>query len=336
MTGTAEDEPRSPWVAGGDAATLGRAFPVESASLLPLVTADWLRSRLGDGRLHVLHASVDRTVYDAQRIPGARFVDVHAELAVHGHEPCTGDVEREWILPDRAWVQALLARWGVDEGDRVVCYDDVGLNRHAIRLYWLLRLYGYPPHLVHVLDGGIEAWRRAVDAGSPGDLRADPWPRDARPDQPPLDPRRSAGHRPAVIGERDPTLLASVEQVAAWSRQAARPGGPTRILDVRSAAEFVGTDLRARRGGHVPGARHRYFEDFVAEDGTLRPPSQVLSLLRGSGVEPTELRAAYCQGGVRAALAWFVLHELAGLQDVCNFAGSWEEWGNREDVPVEL
>jgi thiosulfate/3-mercaptopyruvate sulfurtransferase len=67
----------------------------------------------------------------------------------------------------------------------------------------------------------------------------------------------------------------------------------------------------------------------------MRPAEDALTALKGSGIDPAELRATYCQGGVRAALVWFSLHELAGLADVRNYAGSWEEWGNRPDTPIE-
>ena len=70
-------------------------------------------------------------------------------------------------------------------------------------------------------------------------------------------------------------------------------------------------------------------------EGTFRSVDEMVSLVRASGADPTEIRATYCQGGVRAALVWFALHELAGFDEVRSYAGSWEEWGNREESPIE-
>ena len=89
-----------------------------------------------------------------------------------------------------------------------------------------------------------------------------------------------------------------------------------------------------RRGGHIPGARQRCFVDLLTDEGTFRPLEEMVSLVRASGADPDEIRATYCQGGVRAALVWFVLHELAGFEGVRSYAGSWEEWGNCRDSPI--
>ena len=100
--------------------------------------------------------------------------------------------------------------------------------------------------------------------------------------------------------------------------------------------EFVGQDVRARRAGAIPGARQRAFEDFLTADGTFHSLEAMLALVRAGGVEPGEVRAVYCHSGVRSSLVWFVLHELAGFEDVRNYAGSWEEWGNRDDSPIAM
>ena len=286
-----------------------------------LIGTDWLAEHLADPDLRLVHVSPNRRVYNRRHIPGAVYADLHREIALRGMAPETGDAEREWLIPTPEQTAAVLRRWGVGAGDRVVFYDDVGLNRQAIRGYWLMRLYRFPQDRLHILDGGIEAWRRAGHATTTEIPTADP---------------AHAERAPVTLGDRDDSIIATYDQVLAWSRESiAGDDAPTRILDVRTAGEWVGTDLRARRGGHVPGARNRLFSDLLTDEGTFRPVDDMLSLIRASGADPAEIRATYCQGGVRAALVWFVLHELAGFEDVRSYAGSWEEWGNRPDSPIE-
>jgi thiosulfate/3-mercaptopyruvate sulfurtransferase len=287
-----------------------------------LVGVDWLADHRDDPDLRIVHVAPARRVYNKRHIPGATYSDLHKEIALKGKAPETGDAEREWLIPTAEQTAAVLRRWRVGDGDRIVFYDDVGLNRQAIRGYWLLRLYRYPKERMHILDGGINAWTRAG--------------LDTTAEIPEAD-LADALRKPVALGERDDSILATYEEVLAWSRESSKgDDAPTRILDVRTAAEWVGSDLRAKRGGHIPGARHRCFVDLLTEEGTFRPVDQMLSLIRASGADPTEIRATYCQGGVRAALVWFVLHELAGFDDVRSYAGSWEEWGNRTDSPVEM
>ena len=292
----------------------------KGASPGPLVSAAWLADHLDDADLRLVHVSPDRRVYNKRHIPGATYSDLHKELALKGTAPETGDAEREWLIPTREQTERLLRTWRVGDGDRIVFYDDIGMNRQAIRGYWLLRLYGFPADRLHILDGGVEAWRRAEG--------------ETTKDLPEAD-LADALRVPVTLSERDDDLIATYDQVLAWSREAAKPDGPTRILDVRTAAEWVGTDLRAKRGGHIPGARQRCFVDLLTDEGTFRSVDEMVSLVRASGADPAEIRATYCQGGVRAALVWFVLHELAGFEEVRSYAGSWEEWGNRTESPIE-
>lgn len=292
----------------------------DAAAPGPLVDAAWLAAHLEDASVRIVHVSHDRRTYNKRHLPGAVYGDHHGALALTGTAPETGDVERESLLPTREQLQVTLRGWRVGSGDRVVFYDDAGRNRYAARAYWLLRLYGFPGDRVHVLDGSLDAW-----------LRADgPTTRDI-PEADLADGLR----QPVVLGELDATLIATDDEVLAWSREAAAASGPTRLLDVRTADEWVGSDRRAARGGHIPGARHRAFEDLLTADGTFRGVDEMVSLVRGAGVDPDGLRAVYCQTGTRSALVWFVLSELAGIRDVRNYAGSWEAWGNRSDTPVE-
>jgi thiosulfate/3-mercaptopyruvate sulfurtransferase len=286
-----------------------------------LVGTDWLADHLHDPHLRLVHVSPNRRVYNRRHIPGAVYSDLHREVALRGTAPETGDAEREWLIPTPEQVAAVLRRWGVGAGDRVVFYDDIGLNRQAIRGYWVLRLYGFPLDRLHILDGGIRAWRRAGHETTT---------------EVPVASAADARRAPVVLGKRDESIIATYEQVLDWSREStAGADVPTRILDVRTAGEWVGTDLRAKRGGHIPGAQNRLFSDLLTDEGTFRSVDEMLSIIRSSGVDPADVRATYCQGGVRAALVWFVLHELAGFREVRSYAGSWEEWGNRPDSPIE-
>jgi thiosulfate/3-mercaptopyruvate sulfurtransferase len=281
----------------------------------PLVTGEWLEAHLGDPDIRVIHVSTDRTAYDNGHVPGAVFSDLHVDMAKPGTRPETGAAKRQYLVPTREETAESLARWGVAPGATVVFYDD-SQGRQAIRGYWLLRLYRFPKDRVHVLDGGLPVWTsegRALTAAEPSVAPAVTEP----------------------LGERDESLIATADDILAWSREASAPGGPTRLLDVRRIDEFLGLDVMAARGGRIPGARHRLFTEFVGTDGKLRPAADILAVLKGSGVEPDELRATYCQGGIRAALAWFALSEIAGLTHVRNYAESWEEWGNRTDLPIE-
>jgi thiosulfate/3-mercaptopyruvate sulfurtransferase len=281
----------------------------------PLVSVEWLREHLDDPDLRIVHVSLDRATYDERHIPGAVFSDLHEDLALRGTGPGTGDAARAYLVPDAEHGRHVLQRWGVGEGSRVVFYDDAGQNRHAIRGLWLLRLYGWPRDSVHVLEGGLNRW---VSSGGATTDEVGPVP----------------SVEPVALGAGEPSVLATFEQVREWTRESAG-GGPIRILDVRTAEEFVGDDLQARRGGHMPGAANLEWRRFLNPDDTFRSPDEIRALAAEAiGGDPGQLRAAHCQGGIRAALAWFALSELGGLP-VANYAGSWEEWGNRDDTPIE-
>lgn len=307
--------------------------------------------------LRIVHVSTDRRIYDQAHIPGATFSDLHVDLAKGGPRPETGSAPRQYVLPTGAEVKETLRAWRIGPETHVVFYDDNGLNRYAARGYWLLRAYGFAADRVHLLDGGLKVWQAegrptTTEETTTEESTLEPaaTPAPARPDvaspaygiSPPFEVART-------LYDPDPALLATAEDALKWSREAtsdatpeatpaaspARRNSPTRLLDVRSVDEFLGADVRAARGGRIPGSKHRLFSDFLTRDGKMRDAAQTLAILEGSGVHPDDLRATYCQGGVRAALAWFVLHEVAGLTKVRNYAGSWEEWGNRSDLPVE-
>ena len=107
------------------------------------------------------------------------------------------------------------------------------------------------------------------------------------------------------------------------------------ILDTRSEGEYFGTIVRAKRGGAVPGAIHIEWIRNLNANGTFKSGSELLKLYELSGVTQDKEVISYCQGGYRAAHSYLALR-LLGFPRVRNYIGSWKEWANREDLPIDL
>jgi thiosulfate/3-mercaptopyruvate sulfurtransferase len=120
-------------------------------------------------------------------------------------------------------------------------------------------------------------------------------------------------------------------------------GTDTKLVDVRSPQEFSGELIAmagyeqegAQRSGHIPGAASVPWAQAVNEDGTFKAAGELKDLYGGKGVLDGDEVVTYCRIGERSAHTWFVLHELLGKGDVKNYDGSWTEWGNLVDVPIE-
>jgi len=275
-----------------------------------LVSTDWLAGQLKDGAVGtrdvvLLESDEDVLLYDTGHIPGAVKIDWHLDL--------NDAVMRDYVNGQR-FAQVLGER-GIGRDTTVVIYGDKG-NWWAAYALWVFTLFGHPD--VRLLNGGRAKWvaegremTREVPTPTPVD-----YPVVARSDSP-------------IRAFKDDVL--------------AHIGQP--LVDVRSPGEFSGELLHmpdypqegAMRGGHIPGARSVPWARAAAEDGTFRSRAELDAIyLTEQGLAPTDDVVAYCRIGERSSHTWFVLTHLLGFTKVRNYDGSWTEWGNAVQVPIEL
>ena len=202
-------------------------------------------------------------------------------------------------------IEHVLAVHGVTADRPVVVYDDQSGIR-AARAFWFLEYFGHPS--VRVLDGGFGAWTR----------ESLPVTRDAGP--PPTS---------EWTGTRAEKTIATWREV----REAIDEKDAI-ILDTRSDGEYYGTTVRAKRGGAVPGAVHLEWTQNLTPEGDFKPAAELKKMYESAGVTPDREVITYCQGGYRAAHSYLALR-LLGYPRVRNYVGSWKEWGDRDDLPIE-
>lgn len=263
-----------------------------------LWSVDKLKSNLNDPKLLLLDTRQPEA-YSNGHIPGALSLDVFGiSLIDTRSEPLKAFL---WII------EHLIQSKGVNQDSIVVVYDEIAGNRSA-RLFWFLELFGHAN--VHLLNGGQNAW---VGAGQPLTQQATVV--------------AAPGNFKASLRRE---LLATVDDVLSSMRSPFSV-----IVDTRSDAEHTGQSVRALRGGAIPGAVHLEWTKNLDDKGFFKPAEQLQEMYAAHNIVPDKEIIPHCHGGYRSAHTYLALR-LIGYPNVRNYLGSWGEWGNKPDLPIEV
>jgi thiosulfate/3-mercaptopyruvate sulfurtransferase len=276
--------------------------------MTPLVSPEWLATRLQDPNTIVLDATLPpvgvtppidtHTRYLDKHIPGALFFDIE-ELSDHS-------TPLPHMLPTPEDFSCSMSSLGVGDNMTIVVYEQEGVFS-APRAWWTFRTFG--AQHVHILDGGLRAWTEANLPTESGPIHRAP----------------ATFH--AIKNHDAVKNLSQLRDQITTHQQ---------ILDARSAARFNGTAPEPRPGlssGHMPGATSVPFAELV-EDGRLKPAEKLRELFLTKDIDLERPITATCGSGVTAAVIALGL-EVAGAQNVSLYDGSWAEYAQQPDSIIE-
>ena len=262
-----------------------------------LTTVTELQKKLGSSTLCIIDTRPAED-YAKGHIPGATHFDLFGLSLID-----TTDA------PLRAFmfmIHHVLELRGVSEAKEVIFYGE-NSDMRAARGVWFLEYYGHPK--VNMLDGGFKAWQAArapvtTEGGAPKEAKF------------------KIAEKREVLATADDVLQSLNKKEIA-------------ILDTRSVGEYLGTHVRAARGGAIPGAIHIEWTDNLGADGKFKTDAELRTMYSKAGITPDKEVISYCQGGYRAAHSYVALR-LLGFPKVRNYIGSWKEWSDRLDLPLEI
>lgn len=263
-----------------------------------LVSAEWLEENINDVKIIDVRKQED---YDQGHIPGALRLTPNEVFQWEDENGVKG------MLPSGDHIAEALSDIGINEEDTIIFYDG-NSNLWASRGLWALEVYGHEDS--RLLDGSWNYWLEnnyptSTDSGS----------------------IEKSDYK--FSGNANTQLIADFEEILD------SVDDPSKIVcDTRSPDEYTGKDVRADRGGHIPGSENVNWVNAVDETGKFLSAKDLEAIYDSKGIKTDKAVYTLCQTAVRATHTWFVLQELLGYDNVKVYDGSWIEWGN-SDLPIE-
>ena len=264
-----------------------------------LVSAEWLEENINNVKIIDVRKKED---YDLGHIPGAVRLTPNEVFQWEDSNGVKG------MLPSSDHIAIALSSVGINEDDTVIFYDG-NSNLWASRGLWALEVYGHEDS--RLLDG---SWNY--------------WSENSFPTTTESESVEKSDYK--FSGNVNSSLIAGFEEILE------AVDDPSKIVcDTRSPDEYIGKDVRADRGGHIPGSENVNWVNAVDESGRFLSAQNLQTIYESKGIKTDKAVYTLCQTAVRATHTWFVLQELLGYDNVKVYDGSWIEWGN-SDLPIEI
>jgi thiosulfate/3-mercaptopyruvate sulfurtransferase len=269
-----------------------------------LVDTKWVEDHINDPKVRIAEVDYDPTAnYVLGHIPGSVLLDWKVDI----NDPVARN-----ILSEQA-CQELLQRIGVNGDTTLILYGDFN-NWFAAFAFWAFKYYGCKD--MKLMNGGRKKW---LEEDKPLTKEIPTYP---------------SGNFESSGPDNN---------IRVFLRYVSDTLGSKVLVDVRSPKEFTGEILappeypteHAQRGGHIPGAANIPWAQAVNDDGTFKSADELSKIYQSKGITADKEVISYCRIGERSSHTWFVLKYLLGYPNVKNYDGSWTEWGNMIDNPIE-